>query len=1281
MHEEFLKLNLIIIIFNLVCRSLSAQIVINEFMASNDYTIADNNGDFDDWLELANYSDDIINLYGWYLSDNESDPLKYQFSDSIYLYPDSLLLLWADNDEEQGVGHLNFKLSSVGEEILLTNPDQLLIDSIYFSQQQTDFSYGRYPNYNGIWGLMDNPTPGVFNLPHDSSEYSQEAFVSIESGVYEEDIVVEILSDTEDIDIYFSLDGSNLDINSMQYYEPITLSEPTVLRIMTIEPGLLPSRIQTFYYLINTNYNLPVMALVIDPDDFPIGLDEYNLHVTYFDQDGELGFSTDAGIERHGTNSTQNPYRIEFKAQYGQSYIEYPIFPNRTYNRYKRLILRNASNDRFPEYGNNNRAHLRDGVIQSVYSQLYPHGGYSSFQSVHVYINNSYWGIYHLRERQDRFYIEELFDYEDIDLLERAFGYPSNKNAIEGDWQAYDAFETFIESEDMSLSVNFEYLKENIYYEEFLDYWLLEIFVGNFDWLTNNMKLFRPSSGEDKWRWLLWDTDHGLGIEYTYSGINWGDVSTDYLNWSTGLEGPRIGAGSNNRVIRAILRNNQGKIDFINRFSDLLNTTFLNENLLGVLDSLVGIISPDIEYHTERWSGSIIDWDVGVNNVRNYFIERPNHVINHIKNKFELDTTYSVTIDVPDSYEGSVQISTITIDEFPWTGIYFSNTPVIITAVSEFDSQIFSWENLNSLSQTIFIDSLQSDTIFRLNPTILSRRSLMINEFLAKNDTCCIDNYGEVESFIEIFNGSDSIVSLNGMMLTTHLHDPSYTIIEDTTEIFLYPGELKLFWNDSDSLQGFNHIDLALDGNGGKIFLINKQDSLVLDSVIFDSQKVDISFGRYRDGADTWIELYPTPGRNNIGNFPVANLLRDSISFTNTYPYHPVITDFEIVNNGYSNLVISDIIIEDDMIHPNFGIPVVLTPGQFDTLSIIFNPSNTGNLSSDIILETNDPTQPYINIHVSGLSQLASYPIVYDITDTPDDEGFSLDLSFLPSKFDGVEPSDTINGYTIFRLNTDSAGFQWDSVTYLSANQQSNYHSQIPTICNFSSDSLCNSVFIISTILENGDTLVWSNTFEGFSIDNLSPGAPTELSAQRTNNRLIISWSSNQEQDIATYILDKSRDSSFTTDDYLSFFVNNTFFYDTTFQEGTTFYYRLSASDYSGNISSFSDTIIYPDPNLFIDENFSIPTQFSLLQNYPNPFNPSTRIVYGLPKTSHVELAIYDILGREVSVILNEVQEPGYKTITWYGTDYYGNYIGAGLYFYTIKAGHFTKTRKMVFLK
>ncbi|NOZ03983.1 MAG: T9SS type A sorting domain-containing protein [FCB group bacterium] len=93
------------------------------------------------------------------------------------------------------------------------------------------------------------------------------------------------------------------------------------------------------------------------------------------------------------------------------------------------------------------------------------------------------------------------------------------------------------------------------------------------------------------------------------------------------------------------------------------------------------------------------------------------------------------------------------------------------------------------------------------------------------------------------------------------------------------------------------------------------------------------------------------------------------------------------------------------------------------------------------------------------------------------------------------------------------------------------------------------------------------------------------------------------------------------------------------------------------------------------------PEIFMLSQNYPNPFNPITTIEYSLPRENHVKLTIYDVSGRHVKTLVNSREGPGYKSIKWDGSNEFGQSVGAGIYIYTIKAGEYVKTRKMVLLK
>jgi hypothetical protein len=95
----------------------------------------------------------------------------------------------------------------------------------------------------------------------------------------------------------------------------------------------------------------------------------------------------------------------------------------------------------------------------------------------------------------------------------------------------------------------------------------------------------------------------------------------------------------------------------------------------------------------------------------------------------------------------------------------------------------------------------------------------------------------------------------------------------------------------------------------------------------------------------------------------------------------------------------------------------------------------------------------------------------------------------------------------------------------------------------------------------------------------------------------------------------------------------------------------------------------------------SIPDNYSINQNYPNPFNPTTTIQYNLPEDNFVTIVVYDMLGRKIRTLVNRQVSSGQHKIKWNATDDQGQKVGAGLYIYSIKAGSFVQTRKMILMK
>lgn len=141
--------------------SISADVVINEFMADNENAVADQDGEYDDWIELYNNGSEDINLGGYFLSDDADEPDKWAFPDTT-IFAGDYLIVWADKDEDQEGLHAGIKLSADGEIIVFSDSYLNLLDEISFGPQKADTSTGRFPNGTGDFIEM-LPTFGAEN--------------------------------------------------------------------------------------------------------------------------------------------------------------------------------------------------------------------------------------------------------------------------------------------------------------------------------------------------------------------------------------------------------------------------------------------------------------------------------------------------------------------------------------------------------------------------------------------------------------------------------------------------------------------------------------------------------------------------------------------------------------------------------------------------------------------------------------------------------------------------------------------------------------------------------------------------------------------------------------------------------------------------------------------------------------------------------------------------------------------------------------------------------------
>jgi len=299
-------------------------------------------------------------------------------------------------------------------------------------------------------------------------------------------------------------------------------------------------------------------------------------------------------------------------------------------------------------------------------------------------------------------------------------------------------------------------------------------------------------------------------------------------------------------------------------------------------------------------------------------------------------------------------------------------------------------------------------------------------------------------------------------------------------------------------------------------------------------------------------------------------------------------------------------------------------------------------------------------------------PLITFIDDVPEDQGGWVHIGFLPSYYDSDTISSRSEMYSVERLDDD----QWVNVASGVAYDEDAYVFLCPTMYDSTAANSGMTSYRVIAGMDEGNFV--SQPHSGYSVDNIAPGVPEGLSLAETNEGLMLSWDASEDEDFQYYIVEKAADSLFQTDQYGTYTTAETYFVDTEYETGLV-YYRVSAVDHAGNEGEYSEVV--STSILGTDEEYLIPTEFALRQNFPNPFNPVTTLRYDLPQQSFVSLKIYDIRGRLISVLVNNVQPAGFHSVLWKGTNANAEPVSAGMYLYTIEAEGYQKTRKMVLLK
>lgn len=760
----------------------SQNLVINEILSSNSSVNVDEDGNYEDWVEIFNASTQSISLENYGLSDNEN-LFKWVFPNKI-IHPGEYVLVYCSDKNKTNPDfplHSNFKISADGETITLTSPSGSIEDQVPAIAIPSNVSYGRLPNGSSDFSFFNQPTPGRENFQSSTTDLSAPQF-SVNSGFYDTNFVLTLSHPDSDATIIYTLDGSEPSVENLSgktyfyknnypefpddafgelieghfstetYSGPIEITDRSgtankististtfnqsyylpygeifkgnVVRAKAIKEGAESSEIITKNYFVSplgaNRFSLPIVSISLDENlffDYEKGIhvagkkfddwrtenpDEDNLHAdanyeqsgsnwevpahfSYFDQ-GTEKLNQDIAIRINGGFTRRIPNKSLRLYAKGNSYFNYKIFENSNYSNFKRLILRNSGNDAYSTY-------FRDAFIQKTVAHL--HIDTQSYQPTVAFINGEYWGLLNFRERYDKKYFKRVYNIEEdeLDFLEYN-GYLVQ----EGDYQHYDAMLNFLQNNSLSENQNFEYVKTQMDTENFTDYFITNIFARNTDWPHNNIEFFRkrtdayqpnaPYGQDGRWRWVLKDTDFGFGAD---GGENAFQHNTLAFATSTGDEENPNGSWST-LIFRKLLENESFKNDFINRYADMLNTTYLPARVTAIIDEMKDKIKNEILEHGKRWGSfnSIDSWEENINTMTNFAAYRPEIQRQHITQKFRILGEMTATLKVSDSNNGYIKINTIAINSktpgveeepYPWTGIYFKNIPVKLKAI------------------------------------------------------------------------------------------------------------------------------------------------------------------------------------------------------------------------------------------------------------------------------------------------------------------------------------------------------------------------------------------------------------------------------------------------------------------------------------------------------------------------------------------------------------------------------------------------------------------------
>lgn len=712
----------------LAVSATTAQVVINEFSCANQNVIADNFGEFEDWIELYNSGATPVDLTGYYLSDSKNNTTKWPIPSGV-LNPGAFRIFFASGRNVVGGGfsHTSFKMTqTASEEVVFADPTGTIVDSITIRPNLLNHSTGRTTNGALTWSVFNNPTPNAANTGAFTA-YAQKPTFSLSPGFYVGTQNLTMLTTDPTSTIRYTTDGTDPTATSTAYTTPISVTQTTLFRArcFSTNSSLLPSFIESNTYFINITHTLPVVSL---GGQYATLFASWGMRLPssfeYFDKTGIFQFEGYGEADKHGNDSwayAQKGIDYVVRDEYGyENEFDYQIFHTKTRQKFQRLIIKAAASDNYTGFGGPS-CHIRDAYIQSLSDRAGLTLDSRASENCIVYINGQYWGVYELREKHmDPDYTDYYYGQkeEDLDWLSY-WGGLTVRYGSAADW---NNLYNYITTNNMAVQANYDLAANRIEVMSVIDYMVINTWSVNSDWVNWNSMWWRGNGTPNvKWRYVNWDMDNTFDLGQNYSG--W--PTTTYTADPCALSGSFTNAGADMGhfdIFNSLMDNPGFKSLFINRYSELTQSYFSCNYALAFLDSMIANIAPEMPGQIARWGGNINTWQNNVQLMKDQITGRCSVITQGIIDCYSVSGPYAIMVDVMPALSGKVKWDNNLMQIYPNTNTYFGDISANLTAIPEPGFNFAYWEIKNA--------NLGNDTLLSLISYPITSTDTIIAHFV-----------------------------------------------------------------------------------------------------------------------------------------------------------------------------------------------------------------------------------------------------------------------------------------------------------------------------------------------------------------------------------------------------------------------------------------------------------------------------------------------------------------------------------------------------------------------